>query len=504
MAYSCGIANCYRRASGMIYLRYTYPSVLRKKLSHLPADFRITLSTNRVAEARRRSRILLLELEALVGQVLNMSERDAMIFLDYELENLRQQSKKAFSYGGMPIKQESYLGVTKSKQIERHQSLFNRTELTPPFSIGPTFKEVADAFLDEKVSSEAWGGRTLKNRAAKVRNIIEMVGENKPFTFITSIEAMKVRDNIYRFPKNRTKMKNIRDKPLTEIFKMSFVEYETIDTLTANNVLSIFKEIFEFAVPRFHDVNVTSGITARPVTKAKRIKKRSYATLDARKLSDLLSAHHYQSAEKKKRINYTSDKFWVPLIGMFTGARVGEILQLRVCDVLRSESGDYWYFDLNDEHEGNRLKTDNSRRWIPVHSFLLQLGLLDFINGQGAKSDRVFSDVTYSGDQEDNNSFSKWFDRTLRKEIGWSSANKETFHSLRHTFVDNLRRKAGLSDWQIASVVGHLPSDEGLTTLKYGSHRLDLDEKQQFIEMLNYGIDLEQLSWPRYRMYFLS
>ncbi|MDV2858275.1 site-specific integrase [Oceanimonas sp. CAM02] len=445
-------------------------------------------------------------------QVLALSDAEAKSCLERELRNLRQHPIMTRSYAEVLTENTEQLALMNNapeswigqSQKNGQQPVITSPELQAKVVVGPTFKEVAEAFLHEKTASEEWTGRTLKNRAAKVRNIVEMVGEDKVFTTLTSVEAIEIRDKIYRFPKNRGKMPNIRDKSLAQIFKMSPSDYDTIDATTANSFLSIFKQICEFAVPRFHDVNVTTGISPRKVPKAKRQRKRSFATLNTEHLTALLSAHHYREYEKRKKVVYTADKFWVPLIGMFSGARVGEILQLRVCDIIHSDQHECWYFDLNDNHEGNRLKTDNSRRWVPIHSSLLSLGFLDFVSSRGEGNEHLFNEVIYSGQEDDSNSFSRWFERTLRKEIGWSQERKETFHSLRHTFVDNLRRMTRLHDWEIAAVVGHLPSDDGLTTSRYGTHQLDLKRKQQIVESLDYGIELSGLSWLRYRRCFLD
>lgn len=472
----------------------------------------MSLKTGSVVEARRRSRVLVFHLDSIVMQVLALSNAEAKSCLERELKNLRKHPVMILSYAEVLTENAEHLAQMVNapeswvgrRQKAGQRPAFNPPELKAKVVVGPTFKEVADVFLKEKMTSEEWTGRTLKNRAAKVRNIIEMVGEDMVFTTLTSVGAIEIRDRIYRFPKNRGKMPNTREKSLAQIFKMPPSDYDTIDATTANNILSIFKQICEFAVPRFHDVNVTTGISPRKVPKTKRQKKRSFATLNVEHLGALLSAHHYQEYEKRKKVIYTPDKFWVPLIGMFSGARVGEILQLRVGDIIHSEQYECWYFDLNDNHEGNRLKTDNSKRWVPIHSYLLSLGFLEFVSGRGEGNERLFNEVIYSGQEDDSNSFSRWFERTLRKEISWSPARKETFHSLRHTFVDNLRRTTRLHDWEIAAVVGHLPSDDGLTTSRYGTHQLDLKRKQQIVESLDYGVDLSCISWRRYCRCFLE
>ena len=58
---------------------------------------------------------------------------------------------------------------------------------------------------------------------------------------------------------------------------------------------------------------------------------------------------------------------WVPLIGLYSGCRLGEIVGLRPDD-LREEDG-VRYFDIRP-HDARRLKTASSRRRVPVHPML--------------------------------------------------------------------------------------------------------------------------------------
>nr|WP_321483928.1 hypothetical protein [uncultured Cohaesibacter sp.] len=69
-------------------------------------------------------------------------------------------------------------------------------------------------------------------------------------------------------------------------------------------------------------------------------------------------------------------KFWVPLIGLFTEARMGEIIQLRL------------------EDETQSLKTLSSWRKIPVHPILTELGFNDLLKARkAAKAKRLFLDL---------------------------------------------------------------------------------------------------------------
>jgi len=87
----------------------------------------------------------------------------------------------------------------------------------------------------------------------------------------------------------------------------------------------------------------------------------------------------------------TAPEYWLPLIGLYTGARVNEICQLNPrCDI-RQEEG-IWFFDFTEESEADErvtksVKTTGSKRKVPIHSQLLELGFLSYVEAvwkQGA------------------------------------------------------------------------------------------------------------------------
>lgn len=69
--------------------------------------------------------------------------------------------------------------------------------------------------------------------------------------------------------------------------------------------------------------------------------------------------------------------YWIPLLGLYTGARIGELAQQRVQDI--TLENDIPVIQITDADEGQRLKTSASRRCIPIHPELIRLGLLDCV-----------------------------------------------------------------------------------------------------------------------------
>ena len=77
-------------------------------------------------------------------------------------------------------------------------------------------------------------------------------------------------------------------------------------------------------------------------------------------------------------------RFWLPLLCLFHGMRQNEAASLLFTDV-KSEDGIH-FLDIKDTNEsGNRvkrLKTAASKRRIPIHKELIQIGFLDFVSDQ--------------------------------------------------------------------------------------------------------------------------
>ena len=71
-------------------------------------------------------------------------------------------------------------------------------------------------------------------------------------------------------------------------------------------------------------------------------------------------------------------EFWVPLILLHHGPRIGEASQLSTTDIRREN--DVWIASVNDDAEGTSLKTDATTRKVPLHPALIELGLLEYID----------------------------------------------------------------------------------------------------------------------------
>jgi hypothetical protein len=191
--------------------------------------------------------------------------------------------------------------------------------------------------------------------------------------------------------------------------------------------------------------------------------------------------------------------FWLPLLGIFSGARLNELAPMCVEDVKRDAlTGVRFFTVIEDEEEGRSVKTEGSVRAIPIHSELVRIGFLEFVEHvrkSGGQSARLFPKLTPGPKGGFGEAFSKWFGRYKRK-LGITNPSS-VFHSFRHGFKDALRAASVNEDINDA-ITGH--SGGNAIARGYGwkdmVRRFGFQTLSDGVEKVRYpGLDLTVLRW---------
>ena len=157
---------------------------------------------------------------------------------------------------------------------------------------------------------------------------------------------------------------------------------------------------------------------------------------------------------------YTGADYWLPWLGLYTGARLEELGQLRTADVRHEEGVDYLAIEPGD---GKRVKTRSSKRRVPVHPELIKLGFLDFVSAQRvAGRVRLFPELKATRFAL-TSAWSKWWGRHVRQSCGITDPRK-TFHSFRHGWKEAAR--AAMTEEVHDAITGH---SNGSVGRSYGS-----------------------------------
>lgn len=165
---------------------------------------------------------------------------------------------------------------------------------------------------------------------------------------------------------------------------------------------------------------------------------------------------------KKYRANpETAHYFWLPALGLYTGARINELCQLNPFEDIKQDSTTgIWYFHITDESEtvasvDKSVKTNSSRRVVPIHSKLIEAGFLDYVERIKSGGHKILFPAWQPRGGKASANASKWFTRYL-KSIGLRDetpgARLSGFHSFRHTFITHAMQNkiAG-----VFSITGH-------------------------------------------------
>jgi integrase len=179
------------------------------------------------------------------------------------------------------------------------------------------------------------------------------------------------------------------------------------------------------------------------------------------------------------------DRFWLPLIALFSGMRQEEICQLELGD-LRLEEG-IWVFDIHGRGE-RKVKNLTAVRLVPVHSELIRMGLLIYAEEIGkAGHKRLFPKMERGGaDQRFGHNYAKWFTR-YRRDVGLYEPGLD-FHSFRHS-ATTFMAQAGVTSEVIDRVTGHVTAGE---TARY-TKQFRIEQLRDAIEAIDPAIDLSFL-----------
>lgn len=133
-------------------------------------------------------------------------------------------------------------------------------------------------------------------------------------------------------------------------------------------------------------------------------------------------------------------KFWLPIIGLWCGMRLDEIGSLHRDELKKDPESGVWYFDLTNRKLSGprRVKNAPSRRIVPVHRKLIDLGFLAYAEPQ---TEWLFPDLPHDGDQPGDTTklIGKWFGRWWRANGLVDPKLDQSFHSLRHNFKEACR-----------------------------------------------------------------
>lgn len=343
-----------------------------------------------------------------------------------------------------------------------------------------TLASVATLFHAYKAKHD-WVAKTAADANRVLALTKSIIGEKKLFKTLGIDDVKAVRDAIASLPPNYVKVAANKGFSPKDAIKAN-VSGPTLALKTQDKYYTMFRQLLiwgrnEGYIDKVPGEGVKLAGSAKVDAGGNR-KPYSREQLQAIFASPLYQGHQSETTRHKPGPALVRDgKFWVPLIALYSGMRMGEIVQLLVTDI-KTQDG-IAYFDVStSEGEDKTLKTQSSVRKVPVHKVLLDLGLLDHAHGLA----RMFPEIKKGEDGYYSHNFSKWWGRYTRQI---KVSTKDTaFHSFRHGFKDALQAVEA-PEYISKALMGHSDKD---VHAGYGSGPT-LSVMKKTIDKVVYGIE---------------
>ena len=343
---------------------------------------------------------------------------------------------------GIPEPREPYLVETKSVEVK-----YNKVEKSKLIS------DVVEEFL--LLRKGTLGEKLLSEYKSICDDFIEIVGDIP----VGDLSKETIRTYIttqIQLPPQRNKNPIYRDLSVSKILKMNDVKPQSRQNV--NKYLTRLSTMMNFGSGQgYFSENFILGMKL-PVSKKDSKKREPFTDED---LVKILSPKKYldytidfgktTKSDKPDVVKLQNPFYWSFLIGIFSGMRTNEILQMNIVDIIQDDK--VWMFRVDEENE-KRVKTENSIRNVPIHPQLVSLGFLKYLEILKTKGvDRVFPELTKDRDGY-SSKVSRHYNEKFLPVLGVHKPRVKVLYSTRHTFVNRCYKK-GVDRDIIKQIVGH-------------------------------------------------
>ena len=494
-------SHLFRNRHGTFYFRLVVPKDLRDSIKQ--REVRFSLQTEQRRQAMATALSLVTNLPTYMAELRRMADSSEkpieknllMSWLDKVKENVRlkyriDELEEMLADAEYRLKKsvprdtaESVVKRALEKGDARGRDAIVKSLVFPwPPERTVHFSELRTAYL-KSLSYRATGGR---KKPPTAKTLSEYESSTEFFTIVMGDmrigEIDKEIASVYfsilkQLPANLNKISKYKGKSIKELIAIKAPPQSEV---TVSKKIERISTMFKWAI----EEKRKWGIEANPFIgfgqeESIESTRRPFTNDELRALLT-----HPNFISRKFTNSYT---FWLIPLALFTGARLGELCQLDLKDFIEVEG--VACIDINDTEaievvpvEGGgkkRVKNKNSRRLVPIHSKLIDIGLLrhvDSLRKQGKV--HLFPELSNERRDGKGHAASNWFQR-FRKSVGVNAKQETVFHSFRHTFITNIL-DSEIAPHMLAPIVGH---EAELVTGKIYWNKKDASKRKPTVEI---------------------
>lgn len=336
-------------------------------------------------------------------------------------------------------------GEPRSARLE--QVATPSTQATKPYLLADAIR----AYLDNLARVKQRAPGTLESKKNILTRFLGYIG-NRPVHTILRDDCIAYRDTIAKLPAHASK--RFPGLSLMEVLEKAKSQpgIQLLSKQTVTQDLTHIGAFFAYLI----DAKRYQGTIPTERLGYEGLEPGSYEMFTD---SDLKTVFGSEEFKRQKQDPVFFARYWLLLILLYTGARREEIANLALADVGLEDGCPF--FDITpDSARGRRLKTQASKRRVPVHSHLVKLGLLKYVEARRNNGETLLFSKKAKGGRMGRatvgDGVSKWFHRLLKR---LKVPGSKCIHGLRSTVTTKLY-EAGVDGETRRRLLGHAGKDE--------------------------------------------
>lgn len=247
-----------------------------------------------------------------------------------------------------------------------------------------------------------------------------------------------------------------------------------------NKRLGYLNDFFKWSIGNGHSQHQQSPIEGLLISSKGKLKKKAehWKSFTEDDLKAIYGTGYIESMVKP-------DHYWIPLIALYTGARLNEIAGLPV-EAVHVIDG-VFAMEITD------TKTSKVGRVVPVHQTLIDMGFMDYVEHvRGVGAERLFPYLV-DGNNGYGKNAARQFANRLDK-LGITDKHK-VFHSTRSTFITRLHT-ADANPAHAMQITGHEGVQVQNIHFQTYTHGMGLAQLRDTLNRVRYALDTEALKVP--------
>lgn len=354
----------------------------------------------------------------------------------------------------------------------------------------PTFKMVVDAFLSSYRKDKK--PAMFKKHRPVLTMLLEVVG-NKPVNDIKQADINGFFSLLHKLPprwQDECRKRKLNVMELAQLDHSETLGPKSFDDTYKASVRSFLKVAKkDWQDQGFPTTLTTDGIEYEGDREEGEKKQREFRQAE---LERLFCGPEIKSFAADPTLAHC---FWLPHLGLFTGARVNELCQLNPqTDILIDVETGIYHLWITEETEGDarivkKTKNEISRRKVPIHTKLVELGFLLYVERVKKTGEKLLFPAWKPSRGKASGAAEKWF-RQFLCDIGLRDETPGARIVGMHAFRNTLLNRASNANPPIdaTSITGH--ANDVSKVVRGYQGVLTLTNKQRILEAIPFGIDI--------------